>query len=125
MRSSTVLSPPLQLMPLLEVINFFHHSPWFCTLLPNSDYMVKNPFSLSVFYFKLLGCILQVSQKILTPVDNLQHLLNLPNLTRLDLLHSIYSATKETTITGFYQKEKSKSVHDLDSLLAITNEDHC
>jgi hypothetical protein len=46
-------------------------------------------------------------------------------LTRLDLLHSIYSATVKTTITCFYQLEKSKSAYDLDSLLAVTNNNHC
>jgi hypothetical protein len=40
------------------------------------------------------------------------------------LLHSIYSATKKTAITGFYQNEKSESAHDLDSLIAV-NDDHC
>jgi len=46
-------------------------------------------------------------------------------LKRLDLVHSIYSATKETTITGFYQKEKNESVNDLNSFLTLTNENHC
>jgi len=39
-------------------------------------------------------------------------------------VHSIYSATKETTITGFYQKEKNESVNDLNSFLTLTNENH-
>jgi len=33
--------------------------------------------------------------------------------------------TKKTTIIVFYQIGESESAHDLDPLLAITNNDHC
>jgi hypothetical protein len=87
------------------------------TIIKNGK--VKNRFGLSVFYFQFLECILQVLQ---TPIK--KFFKGHPILTKLDLLHSIYSTTKETTVIGIYLKEKSESVHDLDSLFAITNNDH-
>jgi hypothetical protein len=67
--------------------------------------------------------MLQVSQTSTDPVNNLQHLLRLPIFNKTTLVAFHLHFDKETTITGFYQKEKSESTHDLDSLLVITNND--
>ncbi len=79
-------------------------------------------------FSQLVECILQVTQTSTdppTPINNLQRLLGLPinNKTRLVTFH--LKCDKETTQTGFYLIGKSESAHDLDSLLAVTNEDHC
>ncbi len=91
----------------------------------NNNYTVKNGFGLSVFYFQLLECILQVLQTSTDPVNNLQHLLRLPNFdkTRLVAFHLQYN--KGNYIDLLFQKEKTLSVYDLDLLLVITNDNHC
>jgi hypothetical protein len=86
--------------------------------------IVKNLFVLSASYFQL-SVYYKSYRPVLTPVDNLQRVLRLPifNKTRLVAFHS--QCNKETSITGFYQKEKSESGYDLNSLLTITNNDGC
>jgi len=54
------------------------------------DFILKNQFDLSAFYFQILECIYYESyRQVLTPVDNLQCLLRLPifEKTRLVAFH--------------------------------------
>ncbi len=52
-------------------------------------------------------------------MKNLQHLLGLTifDKTRLVTFHLKYN--KENTLTGFYQREKSESTHDLDLIHCV------
>jgi len=61
----------------------------------------------------------------MTPIGNLQHLLRLSIFDKTGLVAFHLQYKKETTTTGFYQKEKSESAYDLDSLLAVTKDNHC
>jgi hypothetical protein len=55
--------------------------------------VVRNLFGLSIFYFQLLECIFKPYRQVLTPVDNLLHLLRQPifNKFRLVLFHLQYN----------------------------------
>ncbi len=75
-------------------------------------------FSASTVFYKSF-------RQVLTPVDNLQHLLRLPIFIKTRLVAFHLQCNKEITVTGFCQKEKSESAHDLDSLLAIKNNNCC
>jgi hypothetical protein len=87
--------------------------------------IVKNLFSFPVFYFQLLECIYYKSyRQVLTSVDNLQCLLRPPIFDKTRFIAFHLECNKETRTTCIYQEEKSKSAHDLYSLLAVTNNNH-
>jgi hypothetical protein len=74
------------------------------------DFIVKNRFGLSAFYFQLLECIYYKSyRQVLTPVDNLHHLLRLPIFDKTRLVAFHLQRDKENYHNGFLpEREKQE-----------------
>ncbi len=80
---------------------------------------MKNLFGLFRCLFSASSVIYKSYRQVLTPVDNLQHLLRLPifDKTRLVAFHK--TTTHRNYTNWFLPVREKDSAHDLDSLRAV------
>jgi hypothetical protein len=72
----------------------------------NNEAMVKNPFGLSFFYFRLLSVLYKSYRQVMTPIDNLPRLLRQPIFEKLRHVVFHLQHNKESNFTRGSEKQE-------------------